>query len=64
MRHALADAIVHRDKSALGLQASLDGSRQKLGVGEKWCNEISGQISERHVMGFGNKQAMPGKSGR
>src|SRR5215831_12135955 len=61
VRHALTDAIVHRDKAAVSLHARFDTARQKLRIPEEGPDQLGRQIDQRFIMLFWNQQTMPGK---
>ena len=63
MRHALADAIVHRHKRPVGFHRRFDGAREELGSFEKRPDQIFGQIGQSFVVDFRNQQTVPGKDG-
>jgi hypothetical protein len=62
MRHALADAIVHRDEGAMGFQRRLDRTTETLHIPEVWPDQVLGQVGQRFVVCFRNQEAMAGKN--
>jgi len=63
MRHALTDAIVHRDKRAVGLQTRFDSARQKLNIQEERLDQLSRQVDQRFIMLFWNQETVARKDG-
>src|SRR5216684_8067593 len=62
MRHALADAIVHRDEGAMGFQRRLDSATETLHIPEVWPDQVLGQVGQSFVVCFRNQEAMAGKN--
>ena len=62
MRHALADAIVHRDEGSVSFQRRLDCTTEKLRIPEEGSDQVLGQISQSFVVLFRNQQAMTRKN--
>jgi len=63
VRHALADAIVHRYEGPVGFHCGFDSAREELGSLEKRSNQIFRQIGQSFVVLFGDQQAMPRENG-
>jgi hypothetical protein len=63
MRHALADAIVHRHERPVRFHCRFNRAREELCAFEKGPNQIFRQIGQSFVVCFRNQQTMPGKNG-
>ncbi len=63
VRHALADAIVHRYERPVCSHRRFDGEREKLGILKERRDQFLGQISQGFVVLFRNQKAMAGKNG-
>jgi len=63
MRHALTDAIVHRDKGAVGFERRLDRATETLDVLEIRLDQMCRQIAECLVVCFWYQETMTRENG-
>jgi hypothetical protein len=60
---ALADLVVHGDEGSIGLQAALDGARNRLDGGEIRLEQLVGQVAQRFEVGARRDQRVAVEDG-
>jgi hypothetical protein len=61
VRDALTDDVVNCYEAAFRLHGVLYLAGEHLGVDEKWTDEVSREIEQRWIVGFGNEQDVAGE---